>query len=189
MKDQYLRSNPTEHSKLNENHSLPPIRSQKVVSDHQPTMINRIQSSEYDKWDKYDAGNKWKLFRKSRFIKQTVNVFDTDTECLKIDLKEEQNREQSLMKDKREQSAKIIEIVPKVILTEAEKYEFAEKYVWKMNHLITARLYIIKWHFQASSQRKWIFQMWWLCTSSARIHEQHQPSSYRRFLQQSSFNL
>lgn len=52
-----------------------------------------------------------------------------DTECLKIDLKEEQNHEQSLIEEKRKKSAKIMEIMPKNTLTDEEKYEFGEKYV------------------------------------------------------------
>lgn len=60
MKDQYLRSTPIEHAELNGNNVLPPIRLQKDLSseeDLHSTKINRIQSSDYDKWDKYDAGN------------------------------------------------------------------------------------------------------------------------------------
>lgn len=81
-----------------------------------------------------------------QLIKQTL-IFDIDTECLKIDLKEEQNREQCLLEEKREKSAKIQEIIPKVTLTDEEKYEFAEKYVWQNTRCFQNIGFYIVLHF------------------------------------------
>lgn len=47
---------------------------------------------------------------------------------MKMDLKEEQNREKCLMKEKRSTSSKITEILPTINRNDTEKLEFAEKY-------------------------------------------------------------
>ncbi|XP_055325632.1 sperm-associated antigen 1 [Sitodiplosis mosellana] len=99
--------------------SLPPIRTVINSSETQVAVKNkekRINATDYNQWDKFDA----------------------DTECLKIDLAEEQIREKAAIAQKQQQKkSKLIEILPEKTLLEkindVEKHEFADKHRIKGN--------------------------------------------------------
>ncbi|XP_031619941.1 sperm-associated antigen 1 [Contarinia nasturtii] len=99
--------------------ALPPIRSMIEVSEIQDAAKSRdkrITSTDYNRWDKFDA----------------------DTECLKIELAEEQMREKMSMDQKRQQQVpKLIEILPETTvheqMSDVEKHEFADKHRIKGN--------------------------------------------------------
>lgn len=60
MKDHSLRAD--SFPQLEQYHELPPIRAQKIQNNFSAgelAKFDRIKSSEYDKWDKYDAGTKY----------------------------------------------------------------------------------------------------------------------------------
>lgn len=102
-----------EETETNFDEFTAPIRktSQLVQSDEKKQMSTqkRIKSSDYNSWDKYDA----------------------DTECLKMDLHEERDREEMEMKAKKLQ--KIVEISDsnenevQIRLTKEEKRDLADK--------------------------------------------------------------
>lgn len=126
VKDRHIRQ---QIEKPEENDCTPPIRALSLVNQGNSIQRNnqRIKSNDYANWDKYDAGKD--SIQIKYFTEISKPHLSTDTECLKIELQEERNREAVLIQEM--QKVKLIELHSEELtfgkFNEIEKQELADK--------------------------------------------------------------